>query len=87
MKKIFKYQLQLTGGIHTIIMPYNTKILAVQPQSGSIALWAEVWLDNISTDTRSFVVYGTGHDMPDNPGNYIGTVQLGMFVWHVYEVV
>lgn len=89
MKKIFKYLLQLTDGIQAITMPYNAKVLNVQSQNGIIALWAEVYDDNslTSESDKHFVIYGTGHGMPDNPGSYIGTVQLGMFVWHIYEVV
>jgi hypothetical protein len=37
-------------------------------------------------EERYFRIYGTGHTMPEACGKYIGTVQQGAFVWHVFEV-
>jgi hypothetical protein len=33
-------------------------------------------------------MYGTGHDMPDDPGQYVGTFQMhgGALVFHLFEV-
>ena len=34
-----------------------------------------------------FVTYGTGHDVPDEPGQYVGTFFMngGSLVFHVFE--
>jgi len=36
---------------------------------------------------RTFHVYGTGHNLLDDPGRYVGTVQAcgERAVWHVFE--
>ena len=36
---------------------------------------------------RTFEMYGTGHPMPANPGEYVETFQMdgGALVWHVFD--
>ena len=34
---------------------------------------------------RFFRIVGTGHDFDPAGLLYVGTVQTGIFVWHVYE--
>lgn len=67
-------------------LPAGAKILTAREQGEQICVWAEV--DPAAPMmTRRFAVYGTGHEMPDNPGAYIGTAMLhgGSLVFHVYE--
>lgn len=84
-KMIYKYKLNQE---HTDIdMPIGAIILAAQSQRNDICLWALVD-ETAHKEKRFFVIYGTGHLLVDNPGRYIGTVQVheGMLVWHVFEV-
>jgi hypothetical protein len=39
------------------------------------------------TYPRTFRVYGTGHNLPDDPGQYVGTFQIHNegLVFHVFE--
>lgn len=85
MKEIWKYPLD---PISQISMPVQAKILAVQEQCGRPCLWALVNVSN-PKETRYFAIRGTGHSLPDDPGNYIGTFQLegGAFVFHVFEIL
>lgn len=90
MKTIFKYPLNV--GHNDVRMPATAQVLCVQAQRNVITLWAEVPVANgqgyePENETRTFVVYGTGRPIPNNPGRYIGTVQqlAGELVWHVYE--
>lgn len=83
MKTIWKFK--LSSGI--IEIPKNSIILTVQTQHEKPYLWAIV--DPIDeTEKRYFNIYGTGHDLPNNPGIYIGTFQVlnEDFVFHVFEV-
>jgi hypothetical protein len=88
MKKIHKYIMVP----HTELdLPFGAEFLSVQEQRGYAVAWFLV--DDISDTNRVikrrvFNFYGTGHQVPDNPGRYLGTFQLkgGMFVFHLFEV-
>ena len=85
MKTIWKYPLQVARVQH-VRMPEGAKVLCVHThQQGQPTIWCEVTPGNPLT-TRVFNVYGTGWDIPDNPGRHIGTVhQESGLVWHFYE--
>lgn len=88
MITVYKYP--LTGSIgqpQGVMLPAGAKVLCAQGQGGQLCLWAQV---DTAEDVvwRSFVVFGTGYDMP--PGltfNHVGTVQMSQLVWHVFEVL
>lgn len=84
--RIYKYTLQ-TIGEQTIPMPSGAKLLSVQTQNDAPQVWALVDERN-PVANRKFATYGTGHPMPDAPGEYLGTYQIhgGMLVMHVFEV-
>ena len=83
MKTIWKFTIQPSC---EIIMPVGAKLLDVQEQHGEAQLWALVD-PNAEKETRRFTFYGTGHDVSDDPGTYIGTFQLhgGGLVFHGFE--
>jgi len=83
MKTIWKWKL---GPTTTIDIPWDSMLLAVHEQHGDPHLWALVNPED-RTCSRTFRVYGTGCDMPDNPGKYIGIVHMhgGSLVFHVFE--
>lgn len=83
MKTIWKWTLKPACEIS---MPDKAKILTVQVQNGEPQLWATVDT-NEPTVLRKFCTYGTGHTLPDNPGEFIGSFQLadGALVFHVFE--
>lgn len=84
-KAIYKYTLNEQVNKQTIEMPRTAKILSIQNQNDKITIWAEVDL-NIMGGTRTFNVVTTGHDFPEL-AVYRATVQIGAFVWHVFEVL
>jgi hypothetical protein len=53
-------------------------------QNDTPTLWAEVDPDN-ATEERLFTIIGTGHSVNSNFPNYLGTIQDGNYVWHIYE--
>lgn len=83
--KIWKYRLALTDR-QIVHMPLSAKALCVQVQEGEPQLWA-LLDDTLTASARVFTMYGTGHDLPPNPGNYVGTFQLsgGRSVFHVFD--
>jgi hypothetical protein len=84
-RTIWKFTLA-PGRAAGVSMPIGAKILHVHEQAGDICLWAEVD-SKASNEWRKITIYGTGHEMPADPGTYIGSVHLanGRFVFHVYE--
>jgi len=86
MKVIHKFPLKLTDS-QQIKMPERAEILSVQMQGGVPCIWAQVDTD-YDLETRLFYIYGTGHRMDDFAVmKFIGTVQEGQFVWHVFQVL
>ena len=83
--KIFKYTLDLID-LQSLELPIGAKILSIQVQSRIPRLWALVD-ENAQKEMRTFATYGTGYEVPDNPGSYIGTYQLvdSDLVFHVFE--
>ncbi len=85
--QIYKYEMEVDGVVD-IPMPKGAHVLTVKVQHGKPCLWAIVDPD-APTETRSFRVFGTGHEMDiDIPhSHYIGTYQLfdGNFLGHVFE--
>lgn len=86
MKTIHKFLLHGTG--ETVFTSYSgAKIISAGCQSkDQLVVWVEV--DNAvrGISQLKVYVYGTGWELPDNPGRFIATVQdSGGFVWHIYE--
>ena len=70
-----------------IKMPQLAELLSVQPQKGSVCIWALVNPDNPIVD-RNIIMSGTGHDLSDRLlGKFLGTFQItnGDLVFHVFD--
>lgn len=85
MRTIYKYELKLEDE-QTVEMPGFARILTVQVQDLKICLWAEVDT-SFPTEARTIEIYGTGDEVLGLGRTYIGTVQRGAYVWHVYEKI
>lgn len=86
MKTIYKYPIVLSSDATPISLYIpDGRVLCVGQQDGRIFLWAQV--DTRSPDKlRTFRAFGTGDMIPDDIYmNYVGTVHIPPFVWHVYE--
>jgi len=87
LKTIWKYNLIAGNYMKNIIeMPKNGEILSVQNQYNEIVLWIKINTNN-KTEERRFIIYGTGDNIKFSSENinYIGTVQMDIDVWHVFE--
>lgn len=67
-----------------VLVPEGGQILTAQMQGSVLTLWALV-CPTCRPQRRRIEIYGTGHLMEKAPRDYIGTVQAGTFVWHIFE--
>jgi hypothetical protein len=86
MRTIWKYQLDVTD-VQRLAIKRGAQILTVQAQNGVPCIWAVVDPSEPS-EVRTFCMYGTGHRITEEIGQYIGTFQLhdGNLVFHLFEV-
>ena len=85
MKTIWKYSINPRQ--NKIQMPSGAQILSIQTQRGEPQLWALVDPNN-KKETRILQVYGTGWDMPEFPGKYLGSFQVEKetLIFHVFDL-
>ena len=84
--KIYKYVLTITG-YQTVMMPRDAQILCVQMQRGVPCLWALVD-EQLPEVGRVIQICGTGHDLPNGVGKFIGTFQPNdSLVFHAFEAI
>lgn len=83
MPKIFKYQFD--ASIKAIVMPQESKILALQVQHGTTCIWAQV-NPEMPPISRKIKVVGTGHEFDPAGYSYIDSFQLfdGSLVFHFF---
>ena len=89
MNVIYKYPLTLSDE-QTVKMPVRGAILSVQKQGHQLCLWVFHDLYNVECgqkEVRTFRVIGTGIQFEEfqDELRFIGTVQDGPFVWHIFE--
>lgn len=85
---IYKYPVMISDEVE-VLMPRSARILHVAQQPlavGDLQVWAHIDKREPMV-VRKLRIYGTGHDMPGEPGRFIGTVLFngGALVWHVYD--
>lgn len=84
--RIWKYELRIDDE-QTILMPRGAKGLTVQWQRKNLCIWCMV--DEINPlEPRKVIIYGTGHPMRFETGDYVGTFQMhdGALVFHVFMI-
>lgn len=80
---IWKFTIPLRDS-SVIGMPQGAKILHVREQNSQPTLWAEVD-PKAPQKPRKIHVRGTGHVVSNKTGDYLGTVQIHPYVWHIYD--
>jgi hypothetical protein len=83
MKTIWKYEFSIIDGEQSAEMPKGADIVHVGNYAGVLCAWAVVAPSSAKV-TRRFVVHGTGHPI-ETGEQYLGTAQIGPFVWHLFE--
>lgn len=83
--QIWKFTLEVYDETR-VSMPVGARILTVQAQMEQPCIWA-ICNPTAEREWRHFRIYGTGQDMPDNPGVYVGTFQLhgGRAAFHLFD--
>lgn len=82
MRTIYKYKLEITDQ-QLLTIPEQPHFLHVGEQDGELMLWAEVDSEKEKTNFEVYVC-GTGNPIPEKAKHYLGTVQIEIFVWHVF---
>jgi len=83
--EVWKYELNQIAGPTNLMVPYGGEILHVGTQDDQIMVWVEVVPGGRKVERR-FQVVGTGDTIGKQESyNYIGTVNVGSLVWHVFE--
>lgn len=69
------------------MLPRGAKILDVQRQGDQVFLWALVDPTTAAKDSHRIRIFGTGHGVPNDPMEYVGTFQLdgGALVFHAFH--
>lgn len=82
MRTVHKFPVPITDSF-TLDIPKSHKVVHLGLQDGEPFMWIEVDTD---TDARGFVfhVEGTGHRVAPHT-DYVGSLIMPPFVWHVYE--
>ena len=85
MKTIWKTE--LTAGSGLTSLPRCAEPLSVAVQDGTPMMWWKVD-PGAPIEERRIHIAGTGHDLPENLGAFIGTflVQNDSLVFHVFEL-
>lgn len=84
MKTIYKYPLILKER-QQIELPTSAKFLSLQVQDGTPTIWCMVDTSMQSTYMASVYIFGTGHEVTCSEDcTFLGTVQQGSYVWHVF---
>lgn len=84
MLTIYKYSFKVDDTV-SLVIPKDAKILHLaNTDAREVTLWALVELD-APKEPRVFYVRGTGHPVQEDIKDlYLGTVQDGMYVWHIF---
>lgn len=84
MQVIHKHVLPLQSS-SVIAIIEGAEILDIQMQGENIHIWEQHNIQTQKLVDRHFKVVGTGHPFDDTGLWYLGTVQQGSYVWHVFE--
>lgn len=92
MANIYKFSVPVDDQPHKIELSGDIVHVDCQSSPDSVEFWAIHYGDNVSR-ARWFQVYGTGHFLPDNFVDVVGSVVVrtpgiepGRLVWHLVEL-
>lgn len=82
--KIWKEEFEVAER-QILAIPAGSIFLDAQIQDRKLMIWFQCDSDEPAVP-RKIAIYGTGPVIPDNPGKYIVTVPMGVFIWHIYDL-
>lgn len=80
---IWKFKIEISSN-QQITIPWGSEILFVDIQDDSIFIWAIVDTEQSAKETINIQMIGTGRPITKMYNNYIGSVQLHSYVWHIF---
>ncbi len=83
MKTIFKYPLELAREQYVPMHGKPVLFKVGLDPAGALCVWALVNPED-ETKLQKFFVVGTGHDVPVDAYFWVGTVNQGQFMWHIF---
>lgn len=83
MKKIWKYASKERE--FKLDLPASAVIRLFDMQYSRFCIWAEFDTIKLGTEARSFKIFETGDEIPDN-AEYIQSFQHDGYVWHLHEM-
>ncbi len=86
---IYKYPVQPAGEIQEIELPYGSKIISIIEQNYQLMMYCLVNNKCSKIEKFKYLLVGTGWDLSDlydSSSKFIGTVQQGFFVWHLFSI-
>jgi hypothetical protein len=83
MRTIYKYLVPIEDSF-IIPLPPGSKVLQFALQGDEPMIWVEVEPSPQGLEARTFHIVGTGRKIPTS-SEYVGTVQMDGYVWHLYE--
>lgn len=84
---IYKYELDITDSQRITLGDNGRIISAGLDPHGKLCVWAEVVMGDQDSQ-RTIRIIGTGNPVDDLPKlEFIDSVRVGPFMWHVYEQV
>lgn len=97
ISRIFKYTIPFPCDRFTLALgaraiplcvgvQYQDATMGSAGKEPTFHLWARVFDFDVLPLNRVFRLAGTGHPLEENVGPYIGTIHLGGFVWHIFEI-
>lgn len=82
---IYKYPIHLSQGmVQELIVNKGFEVLDVQVQGHTITLWGKTDL-KAPSQTFTIAIVGTGQHVLGIHDEYLATVQLDGFVWHIFK--
>ena len=83
MNRIYKYRIKIRD-VQVLSLPKDARVLCFQLQDDIPCIWAVID-DRAPKEERTFYIFGTGHPMTQEWGQYHGTIQQHGLVWHLFE--
>ncbi len=82
MRAIWKFTLKVAGR-QGVSVPRDAVPLSAQMQDDTLCVWCLVD-PKAKSETVTVAIVGTGHAFDPTGWEFVGTVQQGAFVWHVF---
>jgi hypothetical protein len=85
MKRVWKYALSTSGKTQTLLMPRGAEPLTFCVSDSMLFVYV-LAEEHAEIEAAYFVVVNTGTQVPDRGAVYVGTAELGGYVFHLFQL-